>query len=1235
MWRQRSALLGVAILAFGVALVSFFPGHTAATTGINQEFSFEGKIVTTAGLNITDGSYNMEFDIYTGCTNEPTNNTGCSSVWSEDYLVGTNPVPFTSGTFQENLGQTTSLPTNIWNTYPLYLSIDIGNTSSPGGSCVGVTNFNANCGGQLMQPYILLTSTPYALNANQLGGIGASGFVQLSPGSAQSGNINIGTGTIASGLINSQTISSAAIFTGTVNIQGSSALTLGSGSNNGAVIFTSSGGSNTVTLQAPTTNPTASYALSLPTAAPSASGQCLQSSGSTPYTQLAFGSCSGGGSTLQSDYTASTGGTTPEIILDSTRDGLDIQDKTGDTIGTTQALLSVRGVGTASTLGASLFAVNASGQVAINNGSTSTTPTISFDLSLGQEATGTRTIGVEAQATTNNAGNGLTISAGAGNGSGSGGTLTLNGGGTAATAGSNGGGVQISGMNGTSTGTGGTGGNITLTAGNAGGTGANAGGNITLQAGSATSTGTAGNVSVLSDLNNTGVVTDSDTEVIQDTGASTNALTVNNNLGIPLVTVGSNNFLINGDFETAGTTNWSATGTGASIVPNSSPTYVYSGAGSLAITVGTTANVGAVDTTFNSALPSGTYVLSFYAKAGSSFTTLAATLGSGTCTLNSNTVSTSTWTQYSCVVTSSTPTEVAIESSGTTALTFYVDAIQLVSSTNLVSNPGFENGTTGWSATSSGSPSIAWNQVRGNVYHGQASLKVTTGSVANSGAQDSTYIVPGAQLAAGSYTLSFFAEGTTGFTTLQASLGTGTCTLNSNTVSTSGFQQYWCTVTTTAASPTIEIGSSGTTPVTFYLDDVQLVTGSSLLGYNLGQIQLRGIIDNPVLFQATSNSTLAFQIQNTSGTNLFAVDTLDTQINLGSAASTPVVLVLGNKNTSGDPSTCTVGAVYYNSNLNEFRACRYVASTSTNTWENLVAGVDEQKFTSNGTWTAPSGITTVMVVACGGGGSGGGGQTAASGAIRGGGSGGGGGARAELIMDATTAGSSQSVTVGAQVSGGNAGAAGTAGNGSSFGTLVIAKGGGAGSAGSSSSNVSGGGGGGWGLVGGNGSTTTVSGGDNATANAQGNGGAGGGSTSNAAGKPAEYGGGGGGGDVDTGATAGSAGGQSIWGGGGGGGGGGANASNAIVAGGAGGLSGGYSSGGGGTAGSGAIGGTGANATSAQCAAGGGGGGTTTTSTAYAGGPGGTGGGGGGGGGGGTTGGTGGTGGSGEVWVFSW
>jgi hypothetical protein len=38
----------------------------AASTGTEPYLSFEGKIVTSAGVNVTDGNYNMEFKICPG-----------------------------------------------------------------------------------------------------------------------------------------------------------------------------------------------------------------------------------------------------------------------------------------------------------------------------------------------------------------------------------------------------------------------------------------------------------------------------------------------------------------------------------------------------------------------------------------------------------------------------------------------------------------------------------------------------------------------------------------------------------------------------------------------------------------------------------------------------------------------------------------------------------------------------------------------------------------------------------------------------------------------------------------------------------------------------------------------------------------------------------------------------------------------------------------------------------------
>ena len=177
------------------------------------------------------------------------------------------------------------------------------------------------------------------------------------------------------------------------------------------------------------------------------------------------------GGTLQNAYNNFNGGTTPEILLDATRRGIDIQDSNGG-LGAAESLFTVRSSATASTLGNSLFNVLANGRVGINIASTSTTPTLSYDLSFGQVAgtTTARTIGVEAQTTINVGGNGLTLNAGTGNGTGNGGTMFVQAGTSGAGAGATGGALNLQG--GTAAGTGiSNGGNVNITGGTAAGTG--------------------------------------------------------------------------------------------------------------------------------------------------------------------------------------------------------------------------------------------------------------------------------------------------------------------------------------------------------------------------------------------------------------------------------------------------------------------------------------------------------------------------------------------------------------------------------------------------------------------------------------------------------------------------------------------------------------------------------------------------------------------------------------------
>jgi hypothetical protein len=69
-----------------------------------------------------------------------------------------------------------------------------------------------------------------------------------------------------------------------------------------------------------------------------------------------------------------------------------------------------------------------------------------------------------------------------------------------------------------------------------------------------------------------------------------------------------------------------------------------------------------------------------------------------------------------------------------------------------------------------------------------------------------------------------------------------------------------------------------------------------------------GNIDNP------------FQVQDSLGSNLLNVDAANNRITVGSASSTPTLLILGVKNTLGDP-TCINGGMYYNSSSNQAKVC--------------------------------------------------------------------------------------------------------------------------------------------------------------------------------------------------------------------------------------------------------------------------------------------------------------------------
>jgi hypothetical protein len=158
--------------------------------------------------------------------------------------------------------------------------------------------------------FINISGVAYATGLlTQNAASGNTSSLNIKTGNATSGNsgsITLDVGT-ASGTLGTITIGHTGVATtmpGTLDVQGSGALKLGTASSaSGSILFRNSAGANTITLQAPGANPTSNYTLTLPQNLGS-SGDCLKDSGSGA---LSFGNCATGVTTnLQDVYNNSS-----------------------------------------------------------------------------------------------------------------------------------------------------------------------------------------------------------------------------------------------------------------------------------------------------------------------------------------------------------------------------------------------------------------------------------------------------------------------------------------------------------------------------------------------------------------------------------------------------------------------------------------------------------------------------------------------------------------------------------------------------------------------------------------------------------------------------------------------------------------------------------------------------------------------------------------------------------------
>ncbi len=136
--------------------------------GVNEQINYQGRLLTSTGAVVPDGTYNVEFKIYQD--GDGVLGGGDEALKWTETRTGGNRVTVKNGYFSVYLGSITAFGSNIdWNQDVVWLSINIGGTGSP------------SWDGE-MSPFTRFSSTPYALNAKALNGITSTGFVQLAQG---------------------------------------------------------------------------------------------------------------------------------------------------------------------------------------------------------------------------------------------------------------------------------------------------------------------------------------------------------------------------------------------------------------------------------------------------------------------------------------------------------------------------------------------------------------------------------------------------------------------------------------------------------------------------------------------------------------------------------------------------------------------------------------------------------------------------------------------------------------------------------------------------------------------------------------------------------------------------------------------------------------------------------------------------------------------------------------------
>jgi len=195
---QQHIHLSALIAVIGLASLMFFSGTTHAQT-FNQEINYQGKLASTTGAAVGDGSYNMAFALYDAAS-------GGTQVW-----VSTTTVPVTDGLFSYMLGSDDTLASVDFN-QTLYLGVNVGGIGTP------------SWDGE-MTPRKILGAVPAAFEAGVLDGIDSSSFLRGDQDDTASGLLTFTGGFISSASSTITNLTTTIATTTTMSLSSSSLTT--------------------------------------------------------------------------------------------------------------------------------------------------------------------------------------------------------------------------------------------------------------------------------------------------------------------------------------------------------------------------------------------------------------------------------------------------------------------------------------------------------------------------------------------------------------------------------------------------------------------------------------------------------------------------------------------------------------------------------------------------------------------------------------------------------------------------------------------------------------------------------------------------------------------------------------------------------------------------------------------------------------------------------------------------